>query len=134
MSTTSEADVIGGSDPHAARPSGSAPFNPVPRVFDASDTDVKPPVVLKQRLPPWFPPHELLRNRRFTGRVEIVVGIDGRVVSAEILQPSYTIYDDLVLRATRHWLYQPAFKREFPVQFRRVVEYVLSAAPEPSRR
>lgn len=118
----------------AARADEPAPFPPTPRVFDATDLDVTPPIVVEQRLPPWIPPHELLRQRRFTGRVEVIVGIDGRVVSAEIIRPSHNLYDDLVLEATKQWLYQPAFKREYPVQFRRVIEYVLKAEEAQARR
>lgn len=121
----------------AARPASrgavaaaGAPFAPVPRVFDATDADVTPPVVIEQHLPRWKPPHAMLRQRRFVGRVELIIGVDGRVASAEILQPSFSMYDDQVLKATRDWRYQPALKREYPVQFRRVIDYVLREAPD----
>lgn len=107
-------------------------FPPVPRIFDATDTDVTPPVVIEQKLPRWKPPHAMLRQRRFFGRLEVIVDVDGRVASAEILQPSFSVYDDQVLKATKDWRYQPALKREFPVQFRRVIDYVLREAPEQS--
>lgn len=116
--------------PEAAGAAGAAPFAPVPRVFDATDVDVTPPVVVEQKLPRWKPPHAMLRHRRFVGRVELIVDIDGRVVSAEILQPSFSTYDDQVLKATKDWRYQPALKHEFPVQFRRVIDYVLREAPD----
>lgn len=109
---------------------GAAPFAPVARVFDATDADVTPPVVIDQRLPRWKPPHAMLRQRRFAGRVELIIDVDGRVASAEILERSFSMYDDQVLKATRDWRYQPALKREFPVQFRRVIDYVLRAAPD----
>lgn len=116
---------------HAAAGAGSAlPFTPVPRVFDATDSDVTPPVVIEQKLPRWKPPHAMLRQRRFVGRVEVIVDIDGTVASAEILQPSFSLYDDQILKATKDWRYQPALKREFPVQFRRIIDYVLREAPD----
>lgn len=118
-----------GSDPGAvAATSGAsepAPFTPVPRLYTADDADVVPPVVLEQPLPRWTPPHDLLRRRSFTGRVEVIIGADGRVKAADILQPSFSLYDEQVLRATRLWRYQPATKRGFPVEYKRVIEYSL---------
>ena len=48
------------------------------------------------------------------------------VVDAEIIQPSFSLYDEEVLRATRQWRYQPATKRGYPVEYRRTVDYALS--------
>lgn len=110
-----------------------APFAPVPRVYTAEDADVTPPVVIEERLPAWIPPYEFVRQRRFAGRLEIVIDVDGRVFSADITHASYNPYDDKVLQAVKQWRYQPASKRRVPVQFRRVIDYVLTAAPDKAR-
>lgn len=102
-----------------------APFRPVARVYTAADADVTPPVVIEQRLPRWLPPFDLLRRRTFVGRVELVIDVDGRVLSAEIVQPAFTTYDSLVLDAAKTWRYRPASKRAYPVQYKRTVDYVL---------
>ncbi len=102
-----------------------APFRPVARVYTAKDLDVTPPIVIEQRLPRWLPPFELLRRRTFVGRVELVVDVDGKVVSADIVQPSFSTYDSQVLDAVKTWRYRPASKRAYPVQYKRTVDYVL---------
>ena len=103
-----------------------APFTPVPRLYSADDTDVQPPVVIEQAMPRWTPPHELLRRRTFSGRVQIIIGVDGRVTSADVVRTSFNAYDDQVLRATKTWRYQPATKRGYPVEYRRTVDYTLN--------
>lgn len=102
-----------------------APFRPVARVYTANDVDVIPPVVIEQRLPRWLPPFELLRRRTFTGRIELVIDVDGHVLSADIVQPSFNSYDSLVLDAVKTWRYRPASKRAYAVQYKRTVDYVL---------
>lgn len=103
-----------------------APFAPVARVYGADDRDVTPPLVIDQRLPVWMPPSGVFLRRSFTGQLRIVVGDDGRVASAEIIQPSFGPYDELLLKTVRLWRYQPAIKGGRSVQYRRVVEYVLN--------
>lgn len=110
-----------------------AQFTPVPRLYTAADPDVTAPVAIDQRLPRWMPPNEMLRRRTFSGRVQIIVGADGRVMDAEIIQPSFSFYDEEVLRATRQWRYQPATKRGYPVQYRRTVDYVISGQQGSAR-
>lgn len=110
-----------------APPSVEPPlFAPVPRLYTSEDSDVIPPAVIDQTLPRWSPPHDLLRRRSFTGRVQVIIGADGRVKAADIIQPSFGLYDEQVLRATRQWRYQPATKRGFPVEYKRIVEFTLS--------
>lgn len=104
------------------------PFRPVARVYTAKDEDVIPPVVIEQRLPRWVPPFEMLRRRTFVGRVDLVIDVDGRVLSADIVQPSFNPYDSLVLDAVKTWRYRPASKRAYAVQDKRTVDYVLRGA------
>jgi TonB family protein len=121
--------------PAPAPPSASAPFHPVPRVYDTGDPDVTPPVVLDQTLPPWNPPGPYVARRTYTGRLRVVVGEDGRVASADILQPSFGAYDELLLHAVRQWRYTPALKRGYPVQYGWLVSYVLKSSDQtPAQR
>jgi hypothetical protein len=116
----------------AAEPSISAPFHPVPRVYDIADADVTPPVVLVQTLPPWNPPSAYVARRTYTGQLQVVVGEDGRATSADILQPSFGPYDGLLVHAVRQWRYRPALKRGYPVEYRWIVDYVLKSADQTS--
>jgi len=110
-----------------------APFMPVPRLYGPEDADVSAPVVIEQRLPAWRPPLPALAVRTYTGRVQVIVDTDGRVSDVEILQQSHSLYDSEVLDAAKLWRYKPATKRGFPVQYRRVIDYVLSPRPNGSR-
>ena len=118
----------------AAPPLVATPFAPVPRVYDMADLDVTPPVVLDQTLPPWHPPLAHVARRTYTGRLQIIVGENGSVTSADILQPSFSTYDWLLLHAVKQWRYGPALKRGKPVQYRRIIDYVLSSDQKPVQR
>lgn len=110
---------------HIARP-----FTPIARDYDSTDRDVLPPTVLKQTLPAWTPPWKALRARTFAGRLQIVVGEDGSVADAEVLEGAFAAYDDELLRATRDWRYEPARKGDRPVRYRRVIDFVLRGTDE----
>ena len=95
----------------------AAPFAPIPRVYDAADLDVTPPVAVEQAMPPWNPPWDYAARNTYNGRLQIVVGDDGAVKSAEILRQSFSVYDGLLLNAVKKWRYLPAQKRNQPVQY-----------------
>jgi TonB family protein len=113
-----------GSSP-AAEPVLPAPFAPVPRVYDKTDLDVTPPVEINRTMPPWNPPWPQVASRTYAGQLQLVIGKDGRVTSAEILQPSFSAYDWLLMRAVKQWQYAPALKRGVPVEYRQTFEYAL---------
>lgn len=102
----------------------------MPRVFTADDRDVTPPVVIDQKLPAWAPPFAQFARRTFTGTVQVTVGEDGTVASAEIVEPSFGPYDELLLRSVRQWRYRPALKQDHPVQYRRIIQYVLKSSEQ----
>lgn len=106
------------------------PFTPIARDYDSTDRDVLPPTVLKQTLPAWTPPWKALRARTFAGRLQVIVGEDGSVADAEVLEGSFAAYDDELLRATRDWRYEPARKGDRPVRYRRVIDFVLRGTDE----
>jgi len=97
---------------------------PVPKklVYGADDTDVVPPVVIRQELPTFS-------GRVFTpraGMIEIVVDAMGGVESAIMRVPGEPAYDRLVLAAAKTWQYRPARLKGAPVKYVRRVQYTLS--------
>jgi TonB family protein len=100
-------------------------FLPIARVYGPDDNDVKAPSVLDQTLPTWIPPTALVKSRAFHGVLKVVIGEDGSVAAAEIVQPSFLWYDEQLLKAARHWRYRPAMKGNHAVQYRRVIEFTL---------
>jgi TonB family protein len=65
------------------------------------------PIAIRQALPAW-PPSMPLGNREFTGTVRVMIAADGTVESAEILSSVHPIYDPVLLKAAKGWLYEPA--------------------------
>jgi TonB family protein len=111
----------------AAAPPAPAPPSAASSIFTESDRDVTPPVPIEQRLPVWVPPASL-RNRSFSGFIEVVVDETGKVTTATMSKSVNGAYDALLISATRNWRYRPALRDGRPVKFRRVVSVVLSPA------
>lgn len=68
------------------------------------------PVAIREELPKWIPPDGVARRTEYTGLLRVLIGPDGRVQSATIVDNSHPAYDAAVLRAAREWTYQPAIK------------------------
>lgn len=83
-----------------------------------------PPKPLHEEMPRWLPPAELARAQ-YRGRILVHIGIDGRVESAEMIESVNPLYDDLLLRASKSWSYQPGLSNGKPVSSDRIVEVVL---------
>jgi hypothetical protein len=88
--------------------------------YTLSDTDVTPPVVIDQQLPPWSFAKNL-PERAFTGTVELVIDDKGAVESVRLLDPVWPPYDAELLIVATKWRYQPARKAGKPVRFKRVL-------------
>ena len=99
-----------------APPVPEQPITPAaPRIYDATNTNVVPPIVLRQVVPPFS-----LRVVPTTqGMVEVVVNELGAVEMATILVPLNRLYDKAVLDAAKDWLYRPATLNGVPVKFRK---------------
>jgi TonB family protein len=93
-----------------------APTAPPPRVYDVTDTNVVPPVVIHQALPPFR--HPVTQAR---GAVEVVIDENGAVESAMLRQSIGRPYDSVALEGVRKWRYKPATRDGVPVKFRKVV-------------
>jgi TonB family protein len=89
-------------------------------VFTPLDTDVTPPSVLDQALPPWTFGTQL-KTGVFTGMLDIVVDEHGAVERVTVIEPVWPPYDAALLEAARKWRYTPALKGGRPVKFKRVL-------------
>jgi hypothetical protein len=94
-------------------------MNESPGFYTLADTDVTPPVVLTQVIPPWAT--KQITTGLFTGTLEFVVDEKGTVEDATLVEPVWPPYDAALLHATRGWRYQPALKDGKPVKFKRVL-------------
>jgi TonB family protein len=108
--------------PVAMKPEPIAP-QPVatkmsPVLYGMLDTEVTPPVVIQQAVPPWtFAPQ--LKTGVFTGTLELVVDERGAVESVKLVEPVWAPYDAALLEAAKGWRYEPALKEGKPVKFKR---------------
>lgn len=111
-----------------AGPGAASPDSRSTRIFDATDSDVAPPVAIAQAMPVWAPRVDG-EKRRYSGTMEVVVDENGTVSSAAITEPVYPSYDQQLLQAAKGWRYRPARRAGQPVKYRRAVSIVLAPPP-----
>ena len=99
----------------------------VPRVYAPSDSDVVPPITIRQAVPP-YPGRVLVGGSVL---MDIIIDASGTVESATIASPPNQAYDKLVLGATKTWQYQPASLNGEPVKYRKRIQ--ISLVPTPVR-
>jgi TonB family protein len=92
-----------------------------PRIYTGGETDIVPPVVIKQALPSF--PGQVVIPRN--GKLEIVIDESGNVESAVMRESVSQTYDAMVLSATRAWRYRPAMANGTPVKFRKTVQITI---------
>jgi hypothetical protein len=100
--------------------SASAAPRPAPTV-------VSPAQPIREDFPQWVPP-PTLRRAEFKGRILVHVSEDGKVAGAEIIDSVHPLYDQLLLRASKGWLYKPGLINGTPVPSDYIVVVVLQAA------
>jgi TonB family protein len=110
--------AVNGGTAAASTPAPQPEKPPEPRVYTAADTDVKRPVGISQLLPPWRPENPVEVRQAYNGVVELVIGEDGRVMTAVLLKSVHPRYDQQLLRAAHEWRFRPATKDGKPVRFR----------------
>ena len=89
-----------------------------PRVYTGYDSDVIPPVVVDQRMPPMVPELRVIaRSMNRSAVLDIVIGENGEVLEATVRQSMNPIFDSLLVEAARRWKYRPAIKDGVPVRF-----------------
>lgn len=89
------------------------------------------PVVVQQRFPQWVPPDAVSRTRDFRGTVKVQISAEGKVTSAEMVKSVHPAYDQLLLRAARGWLYEPARKDGVPIPSEKTVEVAVGPSAKP---
>jgi len=99
----------------------------VPRIYSPSDTDIVPPVTIRQAVPP-YPGRVLLGGAVI---MDIIIDPTGAVESATMASPPNQAYDRLVLAASKSWQYQPATLNGTPVKYRKRIQ--ISLVPSPVR-
>jgi len=99
-----------------------------PATYGPDDADVTPPGTIEQTLPPWVAPAGFAR-RTFRGLLAVVVGEDGLVASAEIVDPTFPAYDAVLLSVAKRWRYEPAGKDGRAVRFRKLIAINLLGRP-----
>jgi tetratricopeptide (TPR) repeat protein len=95
----------------------AAPPAPLPL-----STDV---VVLKQDMPPL--PFALANSgkQEYSGLIEVQIDVTGRVTDVRVLQSVHALYDPLLVKAAREWLYEPLRVAGKPTASRKRVQIVL---------
>lgn len=82
---------------------------------------IVPPTAIQQRLPAWVP-NIGNRNAQFRGAVKVQISAEGKVVGAELVKSVHPAYDQLLLRAARGWLYDPARKDGVAIPIDKTIE------------
>jgi tetratricopeptide (TPR) repeat protein len=96
------------------------PGSAEPTIYGPHSLNVTPPTVITRRLPEWHPIFFEL-NRTFSGDLELVIGEDGRVMSALLLSSVHPRYDAPLLESTKGWTFKPATRNGVPVPYRYVM-------------
>ena len=92
-----------------------------PKTYSSADSDVAPPVIIRQTIPPYTRPVV----QRKTGVVELLINESGAVDSAAMALPLDPTYDRAVIAAARNWTYQPAKADGKPVKYQKRVQITL---------
>jgi hypothetical protein len=108
--------------PPAPEPA-AAPAVPQPdpnRIYTMNDTDVVPPVIIRQDLPRLTP--IMKPQARDRGIVAVVIDELGRVIQIAVRQSVQPMYDAELLTRGREWRYQPATLNGKPVRYRKMIQ------------
>jgi TonB family protein len=112
--------------PPPATPPPPPPAEPPPapkplKIYSTSDSEVFPPAVLRQDLPPY--PGQVPMPRQ--GMIEVVIDETGVVESAMMRMSVSNVYDQIALAAARNWRFRPAMLNGTPVKYRKAVQVTI---------
>ncbi len=107
--------------PPPPAPVASPAKPPEPVVYGAGEANVMRPLPISKPLPDWHP-NPVEAKMLFSGEVELVIGEDGRVLSASIARSINARYDGPLLQAVKTWTFKPAMKDGVPVRYRYMVD------------
>jgi tetratricopeptide (TPR) repeat protein len=110
--------------PAPAQPAAAAPAPSV----------IVPPVAIRQQLPGWVPDPMSRSATEFHGAVRVQIGVDGKVLDADMVKALHPAYGQLVRRAAINWLYQPATKDGTPIPSEKTVQIAVTPPPSGASR
>ena len=99
-----------------------------PLVDDTVGGARQPPVTIRQPMPVWVASRTLL-PRGSTGKLRLIIDERGNVEEARMVESVHSVYDALLLSATRLWKYEPAKLDGKPVRYAKMIQIVLNPAP-----
>jgi len=91
-----------------------------PRIYNASDRGIVPPIAVRQTLPSF--PSSAAVPKQAVGVIEVVIDETGAVEQALIRVPLNAAFDRQAIIAAKAWLFQPATMNGVPVKFRKAVQ------------
>jgi TonB family protein len=92
-----------------------------PKTYSADDSDVAPPVPIRQAIPPYT--RQVVQRK--TAVVQLIVNEHGTVDSATMLSNLDPTYDRAVVSAAKTWTYEPAKVDGKPVKYQNRVQITL---------
>jgi len=110
------------SSPKPAVVAAAVPVPAPPKVYTSADSNVVPPVTVRQELPPFGG----MVPRPIMGAMEVVIDENGKVASATMRGPTLASYDRQALAATQMWRYRPAMLDGTPVKFRKMIQVAIT--------
>jgi len=113
-----------------AKPSAEPPSSAAPAAkptYGAGDAGVTKPVPIARATPEWRPGNSVEAQRSYRGTVELLIGEDGKVISAVITKATHPDYDPALLKAAQAWRFKPALKGGVPVRYRYALDILLGA-------
>ena len=114
--------VIAAPAPAPTPPPPAVPKRDLTRVFTLEDTDVKPPVTVRQNMPRF--PGTL--TTPMSGVLELIIDAGGRVESVRIIDSVHVQYDSLLESTAKRWQYQPALLDGTAVRFNKRIQVSLN--------
>jgi hypothetical protein len=95
-------------------------------IYDATDMEVVPPVVVNQRLPTWQPTSGPEAKATFKGVLHLIIDDRGNVTTADMRVPTHPLYDEELIRAARTWKFRAAMRGGIPVAYMKLISITLS--------
>jgi len=89
---------------------------------------LQPPVMIRQQMPIWVASRTLL-PKGSTGKLRLIIDERGNVEDAKMVESVHSVYDALLISATRLWKYEPAKLDGRPVRYAKMIQIVLNPAP-----
>jgi hypothetical protein len=106
----------------SAAPSETASAAGRARTYDKSDSDVIPPVAIRQVAPSVpLPLLAIVHATHQTGTLELLIDEQGAVESVTVRESLNPALASLFMTAARGWKYRPATKRGVPVKYMKAV-------------